>query len=282
MGDSREERVVRLLADARNREVLSVLNDADEPLHIDELASRLVKRDSCVLSTSAYEDEYDRVRIALHHNHLPKLAEEGLVEYDAGENVVAQRDHQASDPDWTDVELIDELLADLRGGDGPDEDAIGVIERRETVIEYGRQLVDEADEELFCMYVNDDVLEEECLRRVETAIARGVDAYVGSQNANVRDLVRRQLPEATLWEPQLDLMNSPSGYPRVGWLLFADREKLMLALLDESAGDEEYRMTAMIGEGATNPLVVLVRELLGPRLDHLDYQSEDFRGKLPF
>jgi len=38
----------------------------------------------------------------------------------------------------------------------------------------------------------------------------------------------------------------------------------------------------MTGDGTTIPPVVLVRELLGPRLDHLDYQSDDFLGALPF
>ncbi len=38
----------------------------------------------------------------------------------------------------------------------------------------------------------------------------------------------------------------------------------------------------MVGDGRANPLVTLVRELLGPRLEHLDYQSDQFLDELPF
>lgn len=55
----------------------------------------------------------------------------------------------------------------------------------------------------------------------------------------------------------------------------------MLALLDEPGADGQYpEEKAMVGGGVDNPLVVLVRELLGPRLDHLDYQSADLRSQL--
>lgn len=45
----------------------------------------------------------------------------------------------------------------------------------------------------------------------------------------------------------------------------------------EAGSPEEV---ALVGEGEANPLVVLARELLGPRLDHLDYQTDDFISNL--
>jgi hypothetical protein len=54
------------------------------------------------------------------------------------------------------------------------------------------------------------------------------------------------------------------------------------ATASEEDAEKARRETAVIGAGEDNPLVVLVRELLGPRLDHLDYQSENFRSELPF
>lgn len=277
--DAHEEHVIRLVADERNRTILTILDDAGS-LHVDELAERLVALESPVLDSSRYEAELERVRLSLHHNHLPKLAEAGVVEYDPEGNVVARRDATGVG-EWLDAEMVDELLARYRTATGIDESAIGVIEGRENAIEYGRQLADVADEELFLIYVSDDLLEDGCLAHARDAIERGVDIYLGSGNPDVRDLTRRHLPEVTIWEPQLDWTNVPSRYPKVGRLVFADREHVMLAVLDEPDPDGTYAETAVTASGRENPLVVLVRELLGPRLDHLDYQSEDFRSELP-
>lgn len=273
---------MELLSRARNRAILSLLDDAARPLSVSDLADRLATRDTPVLRSAEYEDEFERVVLSLHHDRLPKLAEAGLVEYDRDENVVDRRDTTAVEAEWLDVDLFDELLARFQSGREPDEETLGVIEGRQNVIEHGRNLADEADEELFCLYVSDDLLEAECVRRAEAAIDRGVDIHLGSQNPKVRDLTRERLPEATLWEPQLDWMNTASTTPTVGRLVLADREKIMLAILDEPDADDTSQETAMIGEGRANPLVVLARELLGPRLDHLDYQSGDFRSELPF
>lgn len=76
-------------------------------------------------------------------------------------------------------------------------------------------------------------------------------------------------------------MNDRTRYPKVSRLIFADRETVVVGLWTES-DDGTKTEVAMIGEGASNPLVVLARELLGSRLDHLEYQSDDFLGDLPF
>jgi hypothetical protein len=42
-----------------------------------------------------------------------------------------------------------------------------------------------------------------------------------------------------------------------------------------------YRDTAITGEDEDDSPVVLLRQLLGSRLDHLDAQGEDFRSQVP-
>jgi hypothetical protein len=281
-GNDTGDNLVRLVSDPRNGAVLTVLNDADRPLEVHELAERLVSHDGVAFGSSRREDGLEGVRISLHHNQLPKLADAGLVEYDHDECVATYRDPAAADAEWLNAASTDELLARFRTASEVDEGAIGVIEGRENVIERGRQLADQADDELFLMYVSDDLLEDGCLDHSRDAVERGVDIYLGSQNSCVRDLTRKHLPEATLWEPQLDWMNVPSRYPKVGRFILADREHVMLAILDEPDPDGTYPEVAVTASGTENPLVVLVRELLGPRLDHLDYQSEEFRSELPF
>lgn len=275
-----DEGRVPVAGDSPHRAIVAAVRDADGSLHVEELADRLVRRDAILVETAEYEDEFDRATLELHHDHLPKLADAGLVEYDSEANVVTDGTPSASAVDWEGARDIPALVTELRSAVEPDADDIGILEGREAVIEYGRRLADEAEEELFCMYVATDLLEAECLRRARNAIDRGVDMCMGSGNPAVRELTREELPEATIWEPQLDWLNRPT-YPRVGRLVVADRRQVMLAVLEEPTDDGVFPAeTAVVGEGEDNPLVVLVRELLGARLDHLDYQSTDFRSEL--
>lgn len=277
--DSHEEWVLRLLSETRNRRILTVLHDAGGSLSIRELAERLGSGDSTVDSADP-QTEFERVLISLHHDRLPRLDDAGLLEYDPESNRVVVRD-AAADTEWIDVAMVEQLLDRFRTN-ATDETDIGVVEGRESVVEQGRRLADEADEELFLMYESDDLLEPDCFDHARDALERGVDIYLGSKTPSVRDLTRRELPEATLWEPQVDLRNAPSTYPQIGRFVLADREKVLLAVLNDPDSDASTTETAVVGEGADNPLVVLVRELLGPRLDHLDFQSDEFRSRLPF
>lgn len=279
--DSFDEDLVRLLGNSQKRTILTILIDTTGPISVEELAKRLVEHDTYVLRSAAYESQREQTAISLHHDHLPALADAGVVEYDSEEKIVTLRDQSGVDADWLDIEQIDEVLACLRGSNGSDATDIGVIEGRETLIKYGVELANQAEEELFCLYVTDDLLDESCISSERRAVERGVSMAVGSPDPTVREHCREHLPEATVWEPQYDWMTPSSNYPKVGRLVFADRTKLMLGFVDEPRGKDAPPETAMIGEGENNPLVVLVRELLGRRLDHLDFQSKEFRSNLP-
>ena len=279
--EPRNEDLVRLLGDSQKRTILTILTDTPGPISVEDLTKRLVEHDTYVLQATEYESQREQTAISLHHEHLPALAEAGVVEYDRDANLVTLRDNSGINADWMDIEHIDDVLARIQGRNGSAATDIGVIEGRETLIEYGVELANDAEEELFCLYVMDDLLDESCITSEKAALERGVTMAVGSPDPTVREHCREHLPEATIWEPQYDWMNLSSSYPKVGRLVFADRTKLMLGLVDEPSGADAPPETAIIGKGKDNPLVVLVRELLGPRLDHLDFQSEDFRSHLP-
>jgi hypothetical protein len=129
--------------------------------------------------------------------------------------------------------------------------------------------------------LTDGLLEPRCLELLEDAVDRGVDAYLGPQSQAVRDLVRREIPGVTIWEPQLDWLNLPPNREKLGRLVFADREAITLGTLGDDADTGVVRDTALTGEGEDNGLVVLMREMLGSRLDHLDRQSEEFLSEVP-
>ncbi|OIB57806.1 DUF7344 domain-containing protein [Natrialba sp. SSL1] len=276
-----EEQIVQLIADPEIRAILSCLDDAPGTLTVDELAERLVEQDTAVLGTEAYDNERERTKYALHHGQLPQLDEAEILEYDPETTVVSVRE-DAIDPDWVAFDLIDEFLSRFGVRHGGDTADVGVIEGEAAVYDYGRELADKAEEELFIIYRTDDLLDEDCIPHATQAMDRGVEFCVGTQNPDVRQFFREHAPETTIWEPQLDWMNEPSRYPRISRLIVADRDKVLLSLRDKPMAAGSKTETAMIGEGKTNPLVVLVRELLGPRLDHLDYQSDHFSGELPF
>ncbi|WP_101294626.1 DUF7344 domain-containing protein [Halegenticoccus soli] len=287
------------LANPRRRAVLSVLRRRREPVDRRELAALVAARtgDRSEVSEGSKseeaeregagseetrcptEDERHRILVSLHHVHLPKLRRAGIVEYDAERETVAYRGHPALTERWLDAEP-GESPRTAPSAEGRS-DEIRTIEGREDVVAHGQSLFDRADEELFLMITTDGLLEEECIARLEDAVDRGVDVYLGSQTPEVRDLVRERTPDVTIWEPQTDWLNLPPTRERVGRLVFVDREALMLGTLGEEGAAGVPRETAIAGEGADNAFVVLMREMLGPRLDHLDAQSEDFLSQIP-
>ena len=278
--DSDEETIIRLLTDATNRAVLTALNDAAKDLSVTELADHILLGSSITGQTSDYEAEVERLLLRLHHDHLPRLDEAGLIEYDRDEQVVAYGDYTGVDAEWADIAVLDELLSRFRAGETFDEEAIGLLEDSDAVYDYSRQIADEAENELFLIYASDDLLDEACLPHAKNAIERGVTLYAGTTNPDAREFFRENLPEATIWEPQLDWMYQTSTYPKISRMIFADRETVVVGLwIDDGHSPREV---AMIGDGSTNPLVTMIRELLGSRLDHLDYQSEDLLEQFSF
>lgn len=74
--------VVDALAHERRRRVLTILNDRATPLSVTDLACELASLELDDRPGEAPTDYRHSVRVALHHCHLPKLADAGLVRYD--------------------------------------------------------------------------------------------------------------------------------------------------------------------------------------------------------
>lgn len=279
---SHEDQIIQLMTDETNRAVITLLNEDDRGFTVSEIAKQLVARGAAPVRLSDSKDTIPRTVISLHHTHLPRLDEAGLLEYDPGQNTAIAGEYPSIDAEWRDLGVIDELFSRFNTRGGADENAIGILEGNKEIYEYGRELADKAENELFLIYASDDLLDEECLPHAKNAIEREVELYAGTKSQSARTFFRDHLPEATVWDPQLDWLNDQSRYPKISRLIFADREKVIVSLWEKPTSDETKTEVAMIGEGTTNPLVVLTRELLGSRLDHLDYQSDDFFGDLPF
>lgn len=82
--DGRDD-LFALLTHRRRRRVLAVLRDAEEPSTLEEVAAELARRSR----GDPGREHLERVRLSLHHWHLPKLAAAGVVDYDPGERTVS-------------------------------------------------------------------------------------------------------------------------------------------------------------------------------------------------
>lgn len=75
-------RVFDLLADEHRRHAIAHLATCEESIPISELAAAVAARTAERPRTAISTREVQSVTIALHHNHLPRLAEADVVEYD--------------------------------------------------------------------------------------------------------------------------------------------------------------------------------------------------------
>ncbi|WP_209019550.1 DUF7344 domain-containing protein [Halorussus marinus] len=74
-----------ILANGQRRQILAYLVETDDGVAtLPELADRI-----------ADGEDPERATLRLHHNHLPKLEDEGFVEYDARSETVRYRGSQA-------------------------------------------------------------------------------------------------------------------------------------------------------------------------------------------
>lgn len=80
-----------VLADERRRAALSVLADRDGAVELSELARDVVDLTEDEVAGPS-PDAVDRMRVALHHQHLPKIADAGLIAYDIDRKAVYPTD----------------------------------------------------------------------------------------------------------------------------------------------------------------------------------------------
>lgn len=278
-GDSLD-RLFRALADARRRTILDVLSHQLGPIHVETLARELGAKEQGIAESEVPADKVDATLVGLTHGHLPHLADAGLIEYDPDEQIVAYEGHPQLTVPWMHSVLQPDFRRSLTGESEPD--GIGEIEGREQIVSFGQSLFDGADEELFCMLTDTQMLGAGCLTRIrDAARERDVDVYLGTRDPVVREYVQQNAPEIVLWEPNTDWLNLPAAGDKVGRLLLADREAVLLGTLLEGETDGVHEEQAIIGDGEHNTLVTMIRQLLSPHLEELDEDTEDIEARLP-
>jgi hypothetical protein len=79
----------QLLSSNRRRAALEELAVRSAPVELDELAATIAERETD--GRAVDEARVECVAISLHHNHLPKMNDLGLVDYDTATNRVTER-----------------------------------------------------------------------------------------------------------------------------------------------------------------------------------------------
>ncbi|MGQ3411784.1 DUF7344 domain-containing protein [Natrinema sp. LN54] len=297
-------RTLAALRNPRSRAVCAALARRRGAVPVADLAAAVVAREASdgTRLVDISEAECRTVTAALAHEHLPALSDAGLVAYDDIANgVELATDAPQWRVDWIAEGLLGEAADLVRAaserrasagetgaaieatatpstapeagesgdGTGVRTDTCWTLEGRTNVFDRGHEIADGADEELFVMVPNAEMIRPACLERWRAAADRGVDVYVGSRSPRVRDTVRSAVPTATVCKPQFDWLNFPMEATYHGYVVFADRESAMLVTIDDSRPDGEPWIGAITGDGRANALVSVVCEQLGPRLDRL-------------
>lgn len=99
--------VLTLLHERRRRYMLYYLSEREGPVRVSELVDAVAEMES---EESPIPDErFDRVEVALTHNHLPEVKSAEFVEYDREERVVRLTDEP---PTFNAILTIAKVLED--------------------------------------------------------------------------------------------------------------------------------------------------------------------------
>lgn len=98
------EDLVDVLAHKRRRQAIKVLQDAETPLSLSNLAVRMARQEQA--TTEGEPTGPERIEAMLHHVHLPKLEDSGVVVYEYSDD--RKRVTFTGTPEQTEA-LLDQL-----------------------------------------------------------------------------------------------------------------------------------------------------------------------------
>jgi hypothetical protein len=87
-----DDKVFHLLQNRRRRNVIRYLSDAEGTVSMRDIAEQVAAWEHDTSVAALDSDERQRVYIPLYQNHLPKLDEEGVIEYDQSRGTVKRTD----------------------------------------------------------------------------------------------------------------------------------------------------------------------------------------------
>lgn len=92
VGGDQQDALFSVLSDSRRRFTLQYLRTVDPPLPVSELTTELTAWEGHRPEASPSGGTENSIEISLVHNHLPKMAEAGIIDYDPTWQTVALAD----------------------------------------------------------------------------------------------------------------------------------------------------------------------------------------------
>ncbi|WP_312908271.1 DUF7344 domain-containing protein [Natronosalvus caseinilyticus] len=86
--DTSVDGVLELLSHHRRRAILDLLLTHDRPLTLTDIRNEVVEKEQGTEITEIPSKQVQQVHISLHHVHIPKLEEKGVINYDSSRNLV--------------------------------------------------------------------------------------------------------------------------------------------------------------------------------------------------
>ena len=83
-----KDKIFHILQTQRRRHALRYLKEHDTPVEMRDLAEQVAAWENDTTVQALASDERQRVYIALYQSHLPKLDEEGIIEYNKSRGIV--------------------------------------------------------------------------------------------------------------------------------------------------------------------------------------------------
>ena len=102
--------VLECITSKRRQTILVALEESDGAMAREELAAAVARRetdDEQERDSSRASDGASDVLASLHHTHLPKLDEAGLISYDIDEGRVTFEGHSDLEMEWLETEVLD-------------------------------------------------------------------------------------------------------------------------------------------------------------------------------
>lgn len=206
------------------------------------------------------------------------LAERGLVEVEAGETKryraipvemavnKFQREYQSR------IAELEDHLQNLEPAESGGSDAgVWTVEGRKHVLDRAQAMIDAADEELFLMVEQEDLIVETCLHRIQAACRRGVRVIVATESPDVHELIEEHAPESTFVDPDADALGLPIQDGILGRIVMVDREAVLVATLGSHGTDGDPHVIGVWGSGPENGFVAVLSQLLGNWIDDSPY-----------
>jgi DNA-binding transcriptional ArsR family regulator len=86
-GEEQLDEICRILSNERRRQVLCVLRRESLPIDVRTLARQVTIQEACDNSKMVTEESITQVHTTLYQQHLPMMADIGLIEYNTEETI---------------------------------------------------------------------------------------------------------------------------------------------------------------------------------------------------